>query len=109
MRRDRTDSDRMSELAAAVEDSSLSNADLMKLLEALDSQQVVLSVQRRELHSRIDQLQRENGDTPEVAALQEEERTLSNARLQLHQRINELRIERGRRVAGLRANLRVID
>jgi len=101
--------DRMSELATALEDSSLSNADLMKLLETLDSQQIVLSVRRRELHSQIDHLQRENGDTSEVAALQEEERRLSNTRLQLHQRINELRIERGRRVAGIRANLHAID
>jgi hypothetical protein len=98
----------MSELATTLEDSSLSNAGLMRLLERLDGQQAVLSLRRRQLHSRIDQLQRESGDTSEVAALQDEERTLSSDRLQLHQRINELRIERGRRVAGLRANLHAV-
>ena len=98
----------MSELAAALEDSSLSNAALLRLLETLDSQEVVLSEQRRLLHDRIHEVQVENGDTPEVAALQEQERALSDSRLQLHQRITELRVERARRVAGLRATLHAV-
>lgn len=102
-------SDRMSELAAVLEASSLSNADLMSLLETLDKKEASLSEQRRLLHERIDQLQVQNGDTPEVAALRQEERSLSTSRLHLHQRITELRLERGRRVADLRADLHALD
>jgi hypothetical protein len=99
----------MSELAEPLDPSSPSTSALMRLLETLDGQEVSLSVQRRLLHDRIDQMQVENGDTPEVAALQAQERALSSNRLELHQRIIELRIERSRRIEGLRANLHAVD
>ena len=93
---------------------SLSPADLIKLLERLESQEQAVSGQRRLLHSRIDNLNVRSGDTPEfaselLASLQREERFLSDHRLQLHQQITDVRVERSRRRAVAPPPLRSVE
>ena len=93
---DLTDNRCVSQPAEIHEVASLSDAALTTLLERLDAEERLVSMQRRRLHDRIDSgvLRSEQ----QLSALRREERALSDRRLHLHQHINELRIERSRRI-----------
>ena len=72
-----------------------------------------MSVQRRLLHARIDDIEAEGTSERAGAemlhALLQEERALSDVRLQLHHWITELRLERGRRLRSAPPRLRRAD
>ena len=87
----------MSHPAEIYEVASLTDHDLTMLLERLDGEERLVSMQRRRLHDRIDGGMLQSAQ--QMAELRREERVLSDRRLQLHQQINGLRIERGRRIA----------
>jgi hypothetical protein len=84
--------------------TSLPGAALERLLAGAESEERVISEQRRLLCGRLDWVETLRTDGPEFSArlisvLREEERVLSDRCLELRQQITELRTERKRRLA----------
>ena len=97
----------MSQPVDDYDDESLSNAELVKLLQRLDAEELHVSELCSALHRKLEILQAQSDDTTESASEMEStlrmEREISVRRLELQQQITELRIERSRRLSSLRS------